>query len=104
VKEDCGQIPIVGKASSEEERRRLAESQVCQIRIKGHIDKSWSEWLGGLTITHEADGTTVLTGPITDQPALYGLLIRLRDLGLSLVSVNAPGLGRVGSVGPDQGW
>jgi hypothetical protein len=103
VKEDCGQTPIAGNAVSEEDRTRSAEGQVYQIKIKGHIDQSWSEWLGGLTITHEAGGTTVLTGPIIDQPALYGLLIRLRDLGLSLVSVNAPGLGRVGSVGPDQG-
>ena len=66
----------------------LAENQIYTIRIKGHLDHGWSEWLGHVSIKHEEDGTTVLTGQVSDPPAMYGLLIKLRDLGLSLVSIN----------------
>lgn len=58
------------------------------IRIKGHLDHGWSEWLGHLVINHEEGGTTLLIGPVADPPAMYGLLIKLRDLGLSLISIN----------------
>jgi hypothetical protein len=61
--------------------------QIYQIRIKGHLNSTWSGWLDGLTVIHEGDGTTVLTGPVVDQPALHGLLTRIRDLGLPLLSV-----------------
>ena len=57
------------------------------IRIKGHLDESWSAWLDDLVITHEADGVTRLSGPVADQSALLGLLRRLHDLGLTLISV-----------------
>ena len=63
------------------------EREIYQIRVKGHLDGSWSEWLGGLAIIHKEDGTTVLTGTVADQSALYGLLVKIRDLGLPLVSV-----------------
>ncbi len=59
-----------------------------QIRVKGQIDERWSEWLDGLTITHTGEGETVLTGSILDQSALYGLISKLRDLGLPLSAVN----------------
>lgn len=58
-----------------------------QIRVKGQIDERWSEWLDGLTITHTGEGETLLTGPILDQSALYGLMSKLRDLGLPLAAV-----------------
>ena len=58
-----------------------------EIRLKGHLDARWADWFGGLRITQERDGTTVLRGPVTDQAALHGLLRRVRDLGLPLVSV-----------------
>jgi hypothetical protein len=60
-----------------------------QIRVKGQIDERWSEWLDGLTITHIGEDQTLLTGPILDQAALYGLIAKLRDLGLPLVAVNS---------------
>jgi hypothetical protein len=80
--------PIAGDAGSGEERDRSPESQVYQVRIRGHLNGSWSEWFEGASITQEEDGTTVLTGPVADQPALHGLLVRIRDLGLPLLSVN----------------
>jgi hypothetical protein len=58
-----------------------------EIRIKGHLDRRWAEWFEVLTITHQANGDTLLTGPLADQPALHGLLKVVRDLGLPLVSV-----------------
>jgi len=64
------------------------ESGLYEIRIKGHLDDRWADWFEGLTITLEEDGTTLLTGPVVDQAALHGLLKRVRDLGLSLVSVS----------------
>lgn len=88
MNEDRRQTPIAGNAVSEEDRKHSLESQVYQIRIKGHLNNSWSEWFEGLSMTHEEDGTTVLTGPVADQPALHGLLVKIRDLGLPLVSVN----------------
>ncbi len=60
---------------------------VYQIRIKGHLDPRWTEWFGGLTITLEEDGDTLLTGPVVDQAALHGLLKKVRDLGMPLISV-----------------
>ena len=59
-----------------------------EIRIKGHIGDSWSSWFEGLSLHHEENGETVLRGVIVDQAALHGVLIRIRDLGLPLVSVN----------------
>jgi hypothetical protein len=59
-----------------------------QIRIKGRLDPRWEEWFDGLTITTD-NGDTLITGPVADQAALHGLLRRVRDLGLPLVSVTA---------------
>jgi hypothetical protein len=59
-----------------------------EIRLKGQLDARWAEWFEGLTITLEEDGDTLLTGPVVDQAALHGLLKRVRDLGMTLVSVN----------------
>lgn len=61
---------------------------VYQIRIKGLLNSEWTDWFGGLTITLEEDGDTLLSGPVVDQAALYGLLRKVRDLGMPLVSVN----------------
>ena len=61
---------------------------IYQIRLKGHLDDRWAGWFGGLNITLEDDGDTLLTGPVPDQAALFGLLRRVRDLGMQLISVN----------------
>ena len=69
---------------------------VYQIRIKGQLDSQWIDWFEGLTITLEDNGDTLLTGPVVDQAALHGLLKKVRDLGMPLVSVNCvdPGQAR----------
>ena len=58
-----------------------------EIRLAGHLDARWTTWFDGLSVTHAGDGTTVISGPVADQAALHGLLQRVRDLGLPLVSV-----------------
>ncbi len=59
-----------------------------QIRVKGHLDDKWSDWFEDLTITLESNGETQLSGPVADQAALHGLLQKVRNLGLTLLSVN----------------
>ena len=61
---------------------------IYQLRIKGHLDSQWADWFEGLTITLEEDGDTLLTGPVADQAALHGLLKKVRDLGMPLVSIS----------------
>jgi hypothetical protein len=64
------------------------EPQTYEIRIKGHLADRWAYWFEGLTITLQPNGDTLLTGPVIDQAALHGLLRKVRDLGMPLLSVN----------------
>ena len=66
---------------------RYNEPTLYEIRIKGHLDHRWGEWFEGLSFTHDSDGTTILAGPVVDQAALHGLLRKVRDLAVTLVSV-----------------
>ena len=63
------------------------EPELYEIRIKGHLDERWADWFEGLSFTLVRDGTTLLDGPLTDQAALHGVLNRIRDLGLPIISV-----------------
>jgi len=63
------------------------EPMIYQIRIRGHLDSQWTDWFDGFSITLEENGDTLLSGSVTDQAALYGLLRKVRDLGMPLVSV-----------------
>ena len=63
--------------------------QRVEIRIEGHLDPTWEDWLDGFTLTHSEGGETVLTGSVRDQAALYGLIAKLRDLGVKLVSIKS---------------
>jgi hypothetical protein len=60
-----------------------------EIRLRGHLETRWAAWFDGMTLRHEEDGSTVLRGPVADQAALHGLLQKVRDIGLPLVSVTA---------------
>ena len=83
------------------------------LRVAGHLDDHWSAWFGDLTLNHEDDGTTSLTGVVSDQAQLHGLLIKIRDLGVTLISVavidpsdsavhQPDSLGANGGVGEDR--
>jgi hypothetical protein len=65
---------------------KLDQPMVYQIRVKGHLGSQWTEWFGGMTITPTDNGDTLLTGPVVDQAALHGLLRKVRDLGIPLIS------------------
>jgi hypothetical protein len=81
-----------------------SQPMVYQIRIKGHLDRRWTDWFGGLTITLKDNGETLMTGPVEDQAALHGLLRKVRDLGTPLLSVTQSEKGE--QVHPDSegGW
>jgi hypothetical protein len=64
------------------------EPLVYEIRIKGHLGREWTDWFEGLTIQLQDDGETLLTGPVIDQAALHGLLKKVRDVGMPLLSIN----------------
>ena len=68
--------------------------EVYQIVVKGHLDPEWSDWFDGLTITAVDNGETILSGPIVDQAALHGVLIKIRDLALPLLSLTRTDTGR----------
>src|SRR5258706_8674202 len=88
-----GNSSIGGKGTG----RRMSETHISaeahdepglyEIRIKGHLTDQWAAWFGGLTITLEDNGETLLTGPVVDQAALHGVLKKVRDLGMPLLSV-----------------
>jgi len=70
------------------EKTTSMPQELYQITVKGHLNPNWADWFEGLTITLEEDGDTLLTGPVGDQAALHGLLRKVRDLGIPLVSVS----------------
>ncbi|NEQ54257.1 MAG: hypothetical protein F6K11_29705 [Leptolyngbya sp. SIO3F4] len=72
--------------SSAKDHPQLEQYEIC---VKGHLSPHWSNWFEGFAITLKANGETLLSGPVVDQAALYGVLIKVRDLGLPLVSVMA---------------
>jgi len=63
--------------------------QHVEIRVEGHLDPTWAEWLDGFDLAHTEQGETILAGKVQDQAALYGLIAKLRDLGAKLISVNS---------------
>ncbi|WP_216637393.1 hypothetical protein [Bacillus sp. FJAT-27445] len=74
--------------SETRELLQYREPGMYEIRLKGHLDSRWSHKFESMSFTHKTDGTTVLSGPLADQSELHGLLRKLRDLGLSLISIN----------------
>ena len=80
---------------TDEQRSKPVADQlpIYEIRIKGHLGQQWTDWFEGMIITLEEDGNTLLVGPVIDQSALHGILKKMRDLGLPLLSVNPAGTG-----------
>jgi hypothetical protein len=70
-----------------DQKTNPSQPVVYQISIKGHLGSQWADWFEGLTITREDNGDTLLTGPVVDQAALHGLLKKIRDLGMTLISI-----------------
>ena len=70
-------------------KRGLDQPKIFQIRIQGHLSQQWTDWFEGFTITLEEDGNTLLSGPVVDQSALHGILKKIRNLGMPLLSVNS---------------
>lgn len=84
------------EADHEVTTQQREQPVIYQLRIEGHLSPHWAEWFEGLTITLEENGETVLTGPVADQAVLHGLLRKVRDVGLPLISVtriDSDGLG-----------
>jgi hypothetical protein len=79
---------------SDTSTRQPKEHGRYEIRIEGHLDGRWAAWFDGLSVTNESDGITVIHGYMADQAALYGVLLKLHDLGLALVSVAQGGPGQ----------
>jgi hypothetical protein len=78
----------IGNAKQSHTKTDSGHPMVYQIRIEGHLDDQWADWFSGLSVTQEENGDALLTGPIVDQAALFGLLKKVRDLGMPLVSLN----------------
>jgi hypothetical protein len=79
------------------------QPMIYHVRIKGHLGRQWTEWFEGMTITPEENGDTLLTGPVVDQAALYGLLRKVRDVGMPLLSVNPFEPSRCGTAALEEG-
>jgi ABC-2 type transport system ATP-binding protein len=98
ARELCDRVAVLsqGRLVAEREARFLADQFLGQkfyrIRVQGHLEGSWSEWFEGLTLTRVDEGEMVLAGPIVDQAALHGVLAKVRNLGLPLLSVNCSDL------------
>ena len=80
--------PKARNAAAESSRPRSSERRCFEIRFKGYLDEHWATWFQGCSLTREVDGTTVMVAPVVDQAELFGLLNKVRDLSLSLISVN----------------
>ena len=79
------------------------EPAVYQLRVKGHLSADWSAWFDGMTIAQDADGATLITGPVADQAALHGLLRKVRDLGLTLLALSSSEQGELDGLAADAG-
>ena len=101
---DCYDLPYryIAMSNQSNPKTNPGQPMVYQIRIKGHLDPRWTEWFGGLTITLEDNGDTLLTGSVVDQAALHGLLKKVRDLGMPLLSVNRIQPGQADASGVKQ--
>lgn len=82
-----GQSGDSGMANTRNRHLGSSQPMSCQIRVDGHLSQQWADWFEGLTITLQDNGETLLAGPVADQAALHGLLKRVRDLGIPLLSV-----------------
>ena len=97
--QDCDDRPQEEGTVNRNPGTDATQPVVYQIRIKGHLGAEWTEWFGGVGITLEDNGDTLLSVPVVDQAALYGLLKKVRDLGMPLISVSPVDAGRLDASG-----
>jgi hypothetical protein len=70
------------------DEQKNASQIICEIKIKGHLEDRWKDWFEGMDFTYESDGTTTLSGPLPDQAALHSILLKIRDMNLTLISAS----------------
>jgi hypothetical protein len=97
-----GRVTVQAMSNEIETGATPAQPVIYQIRIRGHLDDQWTDWFERLTITLQADGDTVISGPVPDQAALHGLLKKIRDLGLPLISINPVQFNQTSSQGAQK--
>ena len=96
----CKEMPTISNLELE-----AGQPAIYQVRLKGHLGGQWQDWFEGLAISLEDNGETLLTGPVVDQAALHGLLRKVRDLGMPLVSINRADTRPADTPAADQkGW
>lgn len=88
TRQGCGRKAISTGKVKQRMKTNHPQPEIFEIRLQGHLGEEWTSWFEGMTITLTEDGDTVLTGPVVDQAALHGILKKVRDLGLTLISVN----------------
>jgi hypothetical protein len=81
------EVQLMTNGHEADKNHPFDKPEVYQVRVKGGLDREWSDWFDGFTVTPQANGETLLTGVVADQAALHGLLNKIRDLGLPLLSV-----------------
>lgn len=89
IKNQCPKVNKLLNQHQQQGKKLSIGGKLYQIKVEGYLDKAWSEWLGGLLITHDEEGNSWISGVIRDQAALHGVMVKIRDLGLPILSLES---------------